>query len=157
MIWFCAKSLLIHPGLRTLTLIQALAFVLLAQEQPHAGHHVTGVDNVKNEPRERSEVILSFLWVLLERASQNELKWLSKSINMSHSEKLEPIVAHWLTHHKLRHRSCNIKEEVTKNVVLSNTFNIFVSSGFLKHIQDNLQEVNNINDQFDFVKSWLLL
>lgn len=157
MIRFRTKSLLIHPRLCTLTLIQVLAFALLAEEQPHAGHHVAGIDNVKNQPRERSEVILSFLWVLLERASQNELKRLSKSINMSHSEKLEPIVAHWLAHHQFWNCSCNIKEEVTENVVLSNAFNIFVSSGFLKHVQDNFHEVNNVDDQFNFVESRLLL
>tara|TARA_B110000285_G_scaffold232179_1_gene302634 strand:+ start:1095 stop:1325 length:231 start_codon:yes stop_codon:yes gene_type:complete len=76
---------------------------------------------------------------------------------MSHSEKLEPIVAHRLTHDEFWNCSCNIKEEVTENVVLSNTFNILMSSGFLEHIQDNLHKVNNVDDQFNFVKSWLLL
>jgi len=76
---------------------------------------------------------------------------------MSHSEKIEPIVAHWLAHHQFWNCSCNIKEEVTENVVLSNAFNIFVSSGFLKHVQDNFHEVNNVDDQFNFVESRLLL
>mgnify|MGYP007025683482 CR=1 FL=1 len=76
---------------------------------------------------------------------------------MSHSEQLEPIVAHWLTHHKFRNCSCNVKEEVAENVVLSNTFNVLMSSGFLEHVQDNLQQVNNVDDQFNFVESWLLL
>ena len=61
MIRFLSESLLVDPGFGTLTLVQALAFALLAEEQPHAGHHVAGVDNVKNQPRERSEIILSFL------------------------------------------------------------------------------------------------
>jgi hypothetical protein len=76
---------------------------------------------------------------------------------MSHSEKLEPIVAHRLTHDEFWNCSCNIKEEVAENVVLSNTFNILMSSGFLEHIQDNLHKVNNVDDQFNFVESWLLL
>jgi hypothetical protein len=76
---------------------------------------------------------------------------------MGHSEKLEPIVAHWLTHDEFWNCSCNIKEEVTENVVLSNTFNILMSSGFLEHIQDNLHQVNNVDDQFNFVESRLLL
>jgi len=61
MIRFASKLLLVDPGFGTLTLVQVLAFALLAEEQPHAGHHVAGVDNVKDQPGERSEIILSFL------------------------------------------------------------------------------------------------
>ena len=156
MIRFASELLLVDPGFGTLTLVQVLAFALLAKEQPHAGHHVAGVDNVKDQPGERSEIILSFLRVLLERTSQNELERLSQSINMGHSEQLEPIVAHWLTHHKFGNCSCNVKEEVAENVVLSNTLNVLMGSGFLEHVQDNLQQVNNVDDQFNFIESWLL-
>jgi hypothetical protein len=65
---------------------------------------------------------------------------------MSHSEYLQPIVAKCLSHDQFWNSSSNIKEEVPKDVVLSNAFNLFMSSGFLEHVQNNFHKINDIND-----------
>ena len=156
MVWLIIETTFKDPWLGAITVWRAIAFVEFSKVQPDTGHYVASVNNVKDKSREWGKIILSFLRIFLECTTEHKLQRLRKSSNMSHSKDLQPIVAKCLSHHQFWNSSCNIKEEVPKNVILSNTFDLFMSSSFLEHVQNDFHKINDINDQFNLVKSWLL-
>ena len=116
---------------------------------------MAGIDNVEDKSREGSEIILSLLRVLLERTSKQKLQWLSKSVNMYHSEGFEPVEFESLGHDELWDSSSYIKPKVAHYVVLGNGFYLFVGSGLLEHVEDDFDQVDDVNDQLDLLQRFI--
>ena len=159
MIWFARKSIFIDPRFRAFTSWQCNTVIStrikFTKIKPNASHYVTSIDNIKDKTREGCQIILSFLRVLLQSTAQKQLKRLCKSVHMCHSENFQPVVTHWFSHNQLRNCTSHIKEEIPKDVVLGNAFDLLVSSSFLEHVQADLHQVNDINYQFNSIKCWL--
>jgi len=72
---------------------------------------------------------------------------------MNDSEDLQNVVFHDFTHEKFRKSSDDIKNEESSEVVVTDLWQFFVGSGSFNKVEDNLNEVNDINSQFNFLKS----
>jgi len=113
---------------------------------------VTGVDNIKNKPSKASEIVLSFLRVLLQSTSEQKIQWLSKSINMNHSECLESIPLLSLAHEQVRNSCNNIKNEIEGQVVVSDGQQFLVSSSLLDEVENDLNKINDVDGELNVLQ-----
>jgi hypothetical protein len=118
---------------------------------------VTGVDNIKNKPSKASEIVLSFLRVLLKSTSKQKIQWLRKSINMNHSECLESIPLLSLAHEQLRNSCDNIENEIEGQVVESNRQQFLVSSSLLNEVENDLNKVNDVNGELNVLQGLIFI
>ena len=72
---------------------------------------------------------------------------------MDDSEDLQIVESHTFIHEKFWQGSNDIENEKSSKIVVTDLRQLFVGSGSLNEIQNDLNEVNNINGEFNIFKS----
>lgn len=120
---------------------------------------MTNINDDEYESSESTEVVLSLFGVLLKSTVEKELQWLSKSVEVDQSEHLKSIVFSAFVHEELGNCGDHIEDEVSGQVVLADMNEIFVSSGLFNEVEQDLNELNNVDGDLEFVKlvlPWVL-
>jgi hypothetical protein len=84
------------------------------------------------------------------------VKWLRDPEDMDHSEEFKDIKLYWFAHKQARNSGNHIKEEVSKQVILSNLVQGRFGPASLEEVQDNFNQEDNIESQFNLCQGWVL-